>query len=381
MLVLEQGEGLWGAQQVVLRLAPLLDERGLEQVLAAPGAGPLAAAWRGSGRRHVDVPAPRTRGIRGSSGRLSVWKLTREMARTTVSILRIAKTIRRVRADVVLANNHWSHVEGVVAARLVRRPIVLHLHTQSKADALGRLRGLAVLAATRAVAVSEAIRKALPRRARGRVDVVRNGIDVARYARGRGGGRLRRELGVDADTPIVLSLSRYEADKGLDELIRAVSMLPGDLAAVRVVLAGGSRENTSHADYLGRLGSELLGDRVRFLGFREDILELLGAADVCVLPSHDEGLPLVVLEAQAAGCPLVASNAGGIPEIVEHGVTGLLFPVGDVASLATELERLLTDAALRDHLRSEARRQVAVSGTLDRQADALAEILRSVVRD
>lgn len=303
------------------------------------------------------------------------------MARTTVSILRIAKTIRRVRADVVLANNHWSHVEGVVAARLVRRPIVLHLHTQSKADALGRLRGLAVLAATRAVAVSEAIRKALPRRARGRVDVVRNGIDVARYARGRGGGRLRRELGVDADTPIVLSLSRYEADKGLDELIRAVSMLPGDLAAVRVVLAGGSRENTSHADYLGRLGSELLGDRVRFLGFREDILELLGAADVCVLPSHDEGLPLVVLEAQAAGCPLVASNAGGIPEIVEHGVTGLLFPVGDVASLATELERLLTDAALRDHLRSEARRQVAVSGTLDRQADALAEILRSVVRD
>src|SRR5436190_8678102 len=93
VLLLDQGEGMWGAQQSLMRLAPLLDTRGIEQILAAPQ-GQLARAWTAAGRQHVLVPAPQTRSIRGRSGRLLVWRAARELGRTGAASVRIARIAR-----------------------------------------------------------------------------------------------------------------------------------------------------------------------------------------------------------------------------------------------------------------------------------------------
>ncbi len=376
VLLLEHGEGMWGPQQALVRLAPLLDAFGIEQILAAP-AGPLAQAWTSAGRRHELIPAPQTRSVRSRSGRLSVWRATRELIRTVVFGARIAKIARANRVHVIVAHNHWSHLEGVVAGRLARLPVVVHLHEHHKNDAPGRLRRFAVTKATCTVAVSDSIRRALPASMWERVEVIRNGTPPAPPVSDATRDRLRTELG-SLGRRVVIALARYEREKGLDDLINAVSALPDQFDDVQLLLAGGSREGDSNELYLRRLADERMPDRVQFLGFRADAQELLTLADVCVLPSHLEGLGIVALEAQAAGCPLVAAAAGGIPEIVEHGVSGLLFPPGDVERLSAELARVLSDSHLRDHLRANGLAHVAADGTLERQAESLARILHAI---
>jgi glycosyltransferase involved in cell wall biosynthesis len=376
VLLLDQGEGMWGTQQALMRLAPLLDERGIEQILAAP-AGPLAHAWTSAGRLHELLPAPRGRSARGRSGRPSVRKAMRELIRTIVTGARIAKIARANRVNVIVANNHWSHLEGVVAGRLARLPVLLYLHVHHKNDALGRLRRFAVRNATRTVAVSDSVRRALPASMWERVEVIRNGTPAAAAVSDATRERLRAELGV-LGRRVVIALSRYEHDKGLDDLINAVADMPDTFDDVQLLLAGGAYEGDPTELYLRRLAEERMPGRVQFLGFRADAQALLTLADVCVLPSHTEGLGIVALEAQAAGCPFVAAAAGGIPEIVEHGVSGLLFPPGDVEQLSAELARVLSDSELRSRLRANGLAHVSREGTLERQAESLARILHTI---
>jgi glycosyltransferase involved in cell wall biosynthesis len=367
---------MWGPQQALMRLAPLLEALGVEQILAAP-AGPVARAWVTAGRRHEPVPAPQTRSVRGNSGRLSVWRAQRELIRTVVSGARIAKIARANHVRVIVANNHWSHLEGIVAGRLAGLPVVVQLHEHHEDDALGRLRRLAVSKATCTVAVSDSIRRALPASMWERVEVIRNGTAPVAPVSDATRDRLQREIGT-LGRRVVIALARYDREKGLDDLIKAVAALPNEFDDVQLLLAGGSRERDSHELYLRQLADERLPGRVQFLGFRTDAQALLTLADVCVLPSHNEGLGIVALEAQAAGCPLVAAATGGIPEIVQHGLTGLLFPAGDVERLSKELARVLRDTNLREHLRANGLVHVAADGTLERQAESFARILRAV---
>jgi glycosyltransferase involved in cell wall biosynthesis len=209
------------------------------------------------------------------------------------------------------------------------------------------------------------------------MEVIRNGTAATTAVPDETIVRLRAELGTTGR--VVVALARYQPEKGLDDLIEAVALLPAELDDVHVLLAGGSREDDSYERYLRRLAEDRAPGKVQFLGFRDDAAALLALAEVCVLPSRREGLPLVALEAQAAGCPLIAAAVGGIPEVVEHEATGLLFPPGDVEALSAALRRLLDDAALRERLRRAALERVAREGTLERQAEAFAGVLRPLV--
>src|SRR5690606_18563028 len=133
----------------------------------------------------------------------------------------------------------------------------------------------------------------------------------------------RRELGWPVEAPIVGAVGRLEAPKGFDVLIEAFARLdPADYPAAPclVVVGDGSERQT-----LQRQARELgVADRVHFAGFRPDSWRAFGGFDVTVIPSRQDGLPLVCLEAMAAGCPVIASDAGGLPEMVQDGVTGLI---------------------------------------------------------
>jgi glycosyltransferase involved in cell wall biosynthesis len=173
---------------------------------------------------------------------------------------------------------------------------------------------------------------------------VGNGRDPARFrpdltAR----RRLRAELGVPDEQVVVLAVSRLVWHKGYPELAAAMREVPG--AALWV--AGERLASDRGPDMEALLRSAGLGERLRLLGYREDVPALMAAADIFVLPSRFEGLPMSVIEAMLTGLPVVACDVRGPAEQVVEGVTGLLVPAGDAKALAAALQRLVDDTALR----------------------------------
>ena len=153
--------------------------------------------------------------------------------------------------------------------------------------------------------------------------------------------------------PTLGAISRLHRAKGLVHLLRALRLLRDALPeAPLLVLAGDGPERANLEQEADRLG---LRESVRFLGVRRDIPDLLRSLDVLVIPSLWEGIPATLLEAMAAGVPTVASNVGGIPEVVTHGRTGLLVPPGDPAALSEAVLRLMQDDGLARRIASDAR--------------------------
>jgi glycosyltransferase involved in cell wall biosynthesis len=153
----------------------------------------------------------------------------------------------------------------------------------------------------------------------------------------------RAALGVPEGAPLLLVLARMHPVKGIDIFLRAVAATPGLFAWI----AGDGPERAAYEALAVRLG---LGDRVRFLGWRDDRKALLAACDVVVLPSRYEPFGTVILEAWAMRRPLVATRADGARQYVTDGETGLLCEIDDAAGLAEQLRRVTSDAALRARL-------------------------------
>jgi glycosyltransferase involved in cell wall biosynthesis len=379
MLVIEQGEGLWGAQRFLLRLAPLLEERGFTSVLAAPRTHAISAAWQEAGLEHVHLAIPDDRRVRrDDNGLLRPELVAREILRTARGARNTARIAGSVRADLISANSHWAHLEGAVAARLARIPAVLHLHEACLPGIAGRLRAMSVRIADVSIAVSNAVANDLPVKTRQRVRVIRNGIDPVAFQPTPADPKIRAELAADPSAPIVILASRINPLKGIDDAIRAVAGLTGPLATTQLAVDGGSTNNSEWAITLQRLGKELLGERIRFLDTGYHVSKLLNASDVFVLASRREGLPLGILEAQACEIPVVAYPTDGVPEIVTHEETGLLAEQNNIADLQRQIERALTDPGLCTKITEQAHEQVLAEYTLTQQADRIASVLRSV---
>jgi glycosyltransferase involved in cell wall biosynthesis len=380
ILVVEPGPGLWGAQRYVLNLVDLMAERGVEQVLAAPAESDLARAWRAAGHRTVVFDPAAQRSIRRPSGALAPALALREVGRTLANARRIAALAREVSADVIQANTHWTHLEAVTASRLAGRPAVLHLLDQSRRDALGRLRAVAVNRAAGTIGCSQAVIDTLPPGTAAKVVKVPIGVDTSVFAPGPADPGLRAELTRYPAAPVVLVVARIVPGKGIDDAIRAVHGLPATLGPVTLAVAGASTDPQFDAQ-IRAVGRDLLDDRLVLLGARSDVSALLRTADVLLLASEAEGMPLSVLEAQATGLPVVAYPAGGgATELVEHGRTGLLARQGDVADLTAQLEHLLGEPALAERLSAAARERILAEGTLAHQADRLAALLNGLDR-
>lgn len=374
VLVVEQGEGLWGAQRYLLRLAPLLAEYGIEQILAAPADSATGEAWEAAGMRRVVLPAPADRRVRSASGRFNPLLGARELSHIAVTALRTARLARRVDADVIHANSHWSHLECVLAGRLSGVPVELHLHEESEQDVLGRVRGFAVKHAAATIAVSRDVRASLPQAARDRAVVIANGIDADEITPGPADPAVRAQMSDSPEAPLVLSASRLDPRKGVQYLIEAVAGLPG----VQLAIAGSGSLDPGFAGELQAQAERQAAGRIKFLGHRSDIVDLFRAADVMAMASSLEGMPLGVLEAQAAGLPVVAWPAAGIPEIIEHGIDGLIARDGDVEDLRAKIAELLEDDELRRRIAAAGRENVIHEHSLAGQAAEQAQLLRSI---
>ncbi len=177
---------------------------------------------------------------------------------------------------------------------------------------------------------------------------VGNGRDPATFRPDRADrARVRRELGVAEERVVIIAVSRLVRHKGYPELLEAMSLVPDAELWVAGERLASDHGETLEAGFARAAGPDALGSRLRRLGYREDIAALLAAADIFVLPSHFEGLPMSVIEAMLSGLPVVASDISGPREQLVEGVTGMLVPAGRPAPLAAALSHLAADAGLR----------------------------------
>lgn len=266
------------------------------------------------------------------------------------TVWQLTALMRRLRPHIVHTHTAKAGAVGRLAARLAHVPVVVHTfhgHVLSgyfspatTAVYRGIERQLArhtdrLLAVTPRVA-DELV--ALGVGARSQYRVLPIGLDLAPLvASARHRGALRAELGV-GDVPLVGIVARLAPIKAHDVFLAVAARVRQTLPAARFLVVGDGEQRLALEQQATALG---LADAVRFLGWRADIDRLYADLDVVVLTSRNEGSPVALIEAMAAGVPVVATDVGGVADVVEHGATGLLAPVDDAAGLAGHVLRLL----------------------------------------
>ena len=281
---------------------------------------------------------------------------------------------RRLRPDIIHAHNTTSLHFAALGARVSGARLLITCHGRGK----GTPRRLGEWERDRtraAVAVSHAVRDEVEREFAGRVVVIHNGIDGTLPTRPR--AQVRAELGLREGQPTAIVVARMDALKGHATLLRALALLRETGSRLTTLFVGDGDERPD----LERLAREsgLDAAHIRFLGFRQDVTDLLAASDLFVLPSLSEGLPLSILEAMSQGLPIVASNVGGIPELVENGRQGVLVPPGDARILADALQKLACDADLRQTMGAAGQARVTASFGFDRMAAQYAALYHSLL--
>jgi sugar transferase (PEP-CTERM/EpsH1 system associated) len=293
--------------------------------------------------------------------------------------LRLARLFRETRTDVVHTRNAEAFFYGVLGARLAGVRRVIHSeHGRVLPDTPRRMAAQRLLLrfTDAAFAVSEQLRRDLTAHLgvpKGRFEVIYNGVDVTRLA-GADRAAARRALGAADGELVIGSVGRLVPVKNYELLLRAFGRVEAATRApMRLVLVGDGPERASLQRTAAAAG---IAPRTTLLGHREDVADLWVGLDVFVLPSLSEGMSNTLLEAMAAGVPVVASEVGGNGEIVEDGRSGLLFASGDEPGLADRLTGLLEGPARRAELGRAGQDRVAREFTMSamiRKYEALYE--------
>jgi glycosyltransferase involved in cell wall biosynthesis len=358
-----------GTERQVVNLARGLERSGFELHLAC---------FRRSGAFFGELDA--------RSVRVRHYRIARLYgARTLLQQLRLARYLRRHAIDLVHTFGFYPNVFALPAARLARTPATI-ASIRDTGDHLTPLQRRVQRAACSLADVVLANSGAVGRRLvadgydPGRIEVVYNGVDTGSYTAASRSGGVRQQLGLAPGERVVAVLSRLSRLKGLEFFLQAAASLAPRFPGVRFLVVG---DNTIDVGYRGELAAYAarlgLAERVIFTGFRSDVPELLAATTVSVLPSLTEGLSNALLEAMAAGVPVVATSVGGNPETVVDGVTGLLVPPRDPDALATAIARLLLDPGLAASLGQAGHRRLHSVFSLERMVSETEARYRSLL--
>jgi glycosyltransferase involved in cell wall biosynthesis len=362
VLVREIGPaGGGGAERVARELLVDLDPKRFERVLFLSRP---PSDWTGE-QVVADV---RRRGV-------AVRSLRRRFKYDPLAWWPLVQALRRERIDILHTHAFGQNAWGSVIGRLTGVPVVIaHEHNRTfTGRALPALidRELIARCASAMVVVSGEARCRMievERIAPRRLALLPNGIRALRPGDGRA---VRAELGIGEDEPVVGTVCIIRSEKALDVLVRAAAIVIRGFPNLRVLIVGDGPARASVEAVTDRLG---LSERVLFTGARADVPDVLAAMDVAVLSSDYEGIPLSILEFMDAGKPIVATRVGGIPEVIEDGVHGMLVPPRDEAAMAAAVEGVLRDMDRGREMGARARDRCRREFSIDRTVERLEQL-------
>jgi glycosyltransferase involved in cell wall biosynthesis len=349
---------------------------------------PFAEAAR---ERAIDLTVCVRKTIEGNPLEAEVRNLGIEVVNLHATTLRDRRAYRQLRSLVSaggfeLIHSHLTYagIWGALISRQTGVPLVASLHV-SPAETSGlrdRVRRKLLIAllnryASRIIVVSASLaeqwREATSVRAK-KLEIVRNGIPLHPFAPG-AGDDVRAELGLPAWDPLVMTVSVLRERKGVDVLLRAAAALLGRIPSCRIVIVGDGPSRTRLEKLAAGLG---LKDAVVWTGFRRDVGRLLSAADLFVLPTLGDAFPTAVIEAMAAGKAVIASDVGGVPEIVDSA-TGILVPPGDEDALADAIGYALENPEWRRDAGLAGKRKAAAELSAEAWVERLLPLYRSAI--
>lgn len=365
LLLITQSD-LGGAQRYVLMLAEALQHHGYHPVVGCGEGGELIDALDQRGVERRIFPA-----------------LVREIrpGRDLRALFELVAYMRAERFALVHCNSTKAGFIGRIAARIARVPAVFYtVHGCVLNEPMSRLNFLlywflewsAGLLTTQFIAVSQRDRATLRRYHLApdrKIAVIPNGIDPGPppwATRARQRAEAREMLGLPPDAIVIGTIANFYQTKALDVLLHATALVADEQPALRLVIVGDGPERP----LVERLISELsLHERVTLTGQVVDGRQLLPGFDQFVLASRKEGMPLALLEAMAAGLPVIVTSVGGMPEVVNYGHAGLIIPPEDPEELAAAILDLIASPDLAETLGREARERVESTFTEQRMTD------------
>jgi glycosyltransferase involved in cell wall biosynthesis len=358
-----------GTERHIIDLARSMAGRDLLVSIACPQSSPLADRASALGLHVIPIP-----------------KRGKFLDRNAIRTLR--RLLRSGQVDIIHAHNGRTALAASIAVRLAGRGrcvVTQHFLEPSHAGRTGPKGFLSRVAHgwvdrhTHAhIAISSAVRDSMIARgesAPAEVTVVRNGISPPDPSALTPAAQIRDELGVPRDATFVVCASRLEPEKDLMSLLEAMPLLHAS-PTVKLVIAGAGSMET---DLRNRLRDWQLGDCCSLLGFREDVLSIIAAGDLFVLPSKAEPFGLVILEAMALAKPVVATAAGGPLEIVLDDVSGMLVPPNNPAALAAAMQQLINNPPRRAAMGQSGRERFENHFTADRMGRDTLDLYRSLL--
>jgi len=360
-----------GAGRYLLYLLPQPAFRDVDIAVACPD-GELSVRLEAAGIRRLNISG---RDISFSP------RLTRELA----------ALVKAEKPDIV--HTHGS-LSGRIAARMRKIPVVYTKHGQvrtpdrrgiasSQAGPFTRLvnRVATRVLADRVIAVSDRVRKELEDSGiqPSMITVIPNGIDLSPYRQK--AKRTSKAKAADADAQgkrsfLIGTVARLSPEKGIDTLLDAAKIVVTSYPSARFVIAGTGPLERELAQKVRDLRLE---NCVRMVGFVDNVPGLFSGLDLYVLPSDTEGIPLALLEAMAAGLPVVATRVGGVPEVVVDGVTGFLVPPRQPKALAQAIVRLLVDPDLAKSMGASGRERAESMFDARVTAERTVQVYRDVL--
>jgi glycosyltransferase involved in cell wall biosynthesis len=350
-----------GAERVLARLMAHLDRDRFTPTVACfyGGHGPVADEIRTLNIPVIDL------------GMTAKWRWD--------ALWRLYCLLRRERPTVLHTWMFHANIPGRVLGRLTGVPAIISSErTMGQEGSLRRwLNCLTASLADQVVCVSQRVADfvvqdvGIPRH---KILVIPNGIDLRDFEHLPGKHQARAMLGLSSDRMLVGTVARLNSVKRLDVLLQAM----GSLLGVYAVIVGDGSERAPLEAISERSG---LAGRVHFAGQQDEVQTWLAALDVFVLSSDWEGMPNALLEAMAAGLPVVATAVGGTPEVVVDGVTGLLVPPRDPVALAEAITRLLHDPDLRRQMGQAGRERVKERFTVERMVSRTEALYRELIAE
>ena len=352
ILYLDSGSGIGGGQRSLLLLLKHLDATRFRSFLGCLGDSMLAAAARKAGHPVIPLDLPKQHDKGDKVRRFTFDDITRDLLQLKV-IFQLLWVLEEKQIDLIHANSLAAGLIGGIAAKLYGVPIVMH---KRYATAYGVLDRLCEKLLDRVILVSEATRWAFAPHSK--QTLIYNGVELSALRpplsppRWRGGKTLRADLNLDPDALLIGIVTRITPEKGIHLLIEATAKLKAS-PYIQLLVVGGPYfpKDAEYIDSL-KIQTEKLGiaDRVIFTGFLEDTGAILSLLDVVLLASTiPEACPRTIIEAMAAGVPVIATSLGGSKELVTPE-TGLLVPAKDADAFAAAITQLAEDAERRKQM-------------------------------